>query len=466
MFAGSRLLLPVSINLVTLVPKPGRKEGHKTDSKILTRRFWLENVREPSLLRGIAVLRRSGSRKKRRPPVAARSGGAGAMEEQVGRKARCRAPGTRRGGCHPRGSGGVGAVRQWAGACCHPPGWWRSRERGTRFRLPSTGGAIAVRQEAEEHRAVHQRGPVPSHGTASEPLSWLRTERQCVREPDRDFNFFFNNKINKHKWKAAAPHGRLPHTKHKLKFQAWSSLLFHCCHSSFNPSEAPPWDSRPVSGAGVVHYQLLHRPRSVPTALGPAPLATYPHLPSAGRGVPTRLRSTPPPPLPGEPVRAAAAFLGVRTDEAREKEMEGWGVTEGREEKKKRWAVHSRCHAMVLDIFGGRPDAPPPPGGRRWLLQSRAAGSESPVPCSSPNMADGSRLRPPGERGRLLRSLSDGSESSVSPVLLLLQHHRLRQPLAISVSSCCPISSAQRSPSAARARWQHVPPSSRVSAPM
>ncbi len=60
------------------------------------------------------------------------------------------------------------------------------------------------------------------------------------------------------------------------KIQAWSSLVFHCCHSSFNPSEAPPWDSRPVSGAGVVHYQLLHRPRSVPTALGPAPLATLP----------------------------------------------------------------------------------------------------------------------------------------------------------------------------------------------
>ncbi len=27
----------------------------------------------------------------------------------------------------------------------------------------------------------------------------------------------FNNKINKHNRKAAAPHGRLPHTKHKLK---------------------------------------------------------------------------------------------------------------------------------------------------------------------------------------------------------------------------------------------------------
>ncbi len=43
----------------------------------------------------------------------------------------------------------------------------------------------------------------------------------------------FNNQINKHNRKAAAPHGRLPHTKHKLKIQAWSSLVFHCCHSSF-----------------------------------------------------------------------------------------------------------------------------------------------------------------------------------------------------------------------------------------
>ncbi len=111
----------------------------------------------------------------------------------------------------------------------------------------------------------------------------------------------FNNKINKYKWKAAAPHGRLPHTKHKLKFQAWSSLVFHCCHSSFNPSEAPPWDSRPVSGAGVVHYQLLHRPRSVPTALGPAPLATYPHRPSQAGGYPRdcALLLPSPPPSPG-----------------------------------------------------------------------------------------------------------------------------------------------------------------------
>ncbi len=62
--------------------------------------------------------------------------------------------------------------------------------------------------------------------------------------------------------------------KTQTKIQTWSSLVFHCRHSSFNPSEAPPWDSRPVSGAGVVHYHLLHRPRSVPTALGPASLVT------------------------------------------------------------------------------------------------------------------------------------------------------------------------------------------------
>ncbi|ROJ62520.1 hypothetical protein DPX16_21506 [Anabarilius grahami] len=35
--------------------------------------------------------------------------------------------------------------------------------------------------------------------------------------------------------------------------------------------------------------------------------------------------------------------------------------------------------------LGGRSDPRPPPGGRRWFLRLRAAGSESPVPCSSPS---------------------------------------------------------------------------------
>ncbi len=70
----------------------------------------------------------------------------------------------------------------------------------------------------------------------------------------------FNNKINKHKIKAAAPHGRLPHTKHKLKSRPGPLSSSTVSHSYFYPSEAPPWDSRPVSGAGVVLYHLLHRP--------------------------------------------------------------------------------------------------------------------------------------------------------------------------------------------------------------
>ncbi|ROL32972.1 Microtubule-actin cross-linking factor 1, isoforms 1/2/3/5 [Anabarilius grahami] len=74
----------------------------------------------------------------------------------------------------------------------------------------------------------------------------------------------------------------------------------------------------------------------------------------------------------------------------------------------------------------GRPDPRPPPGGRRWLLRLRAAGSESPVPCSSPSW--------------LLRSLQDGSHPTSSqehgirvsvPPVTMLQYHRLGQPLAV-----------------------------------
>ncbi len=142
MFAGSRLLLPVLRTLLHWCRNPGGRRDMLSEEALAAE--------------GIAVLRRSGSTEKRRPPVAARGGGAGAIEDQVGRKARCRAPGSRRGGCRPKGSGGVGAVRQEAGACCRPPCWGRSRERGLAAGCPQTGGAIAVRQKAES-RAVHQR---------------------------------------------------------------------------------------------------------------------------------------------------------------------------------------------------------------------------------------------------------------------------------------------------------------------
>ncbi len=77
--------------------------------------------------------------------------------------------------------------------------------------------------------------------------------------------------------RAAAPHGRLPHTKPKVKSRPGPLSSSNVVTPPFIPSGAPPWDSRPVSGAGVVHYHSLHRPRSVPTALGPAPLVTVPY---------------------------------------------------------------------------------------------------------------------------------------------------------------------------------------------
>ncbi len=121
------------------------------------------------------------------------------------------------------------------------------------------------------------------HSPVSSPTEELRipvyTGRRR-REPANIQNTF--NQINKHNRKAAAPHGRLPQTKHKLKSRPGPLSSSTVVTPPFIPSEAPPWDSRPVSGAGVVHYHSLHRPRSVPTALGPAPLVTmyitYLHL--------------------------------------------------------------------------------------------------------------------------------------------------------------------------------------------
>ncbi len=285
------------------------------------------------------------------------------------------------------------------------------------------------------------------------------------------------------------------HTKHKIKPRPGPLSSSNVVTPPFIPSGAPPWDSRPVSGAGVVHYHSLHRPRSVPTALGPAPLVTYPHRPSQAGGYSRDCALLPPSPLSrGEPVRAAAAYLGVRTDEARERRRkdEEWQRRErGERRKKKKSRSGSRTHCRsVLNQLSGSLAVPCDGTGPLWWT-ARCSSASWRTAVAPP--VEGSRQRVPRSlllpkhggwqqasasrrTGRLLRSLSDGShpsstqehgsESSVPPVLLLLQHHRFGQPLAVSATSCCPIFSAPRSHSAARALWQRVPPSSRVSAPM
>ncbi len=154
MFAGSRLLPPVSTNCVTLVPET-REEG--------------------------------GTRCQR---ALAAEGDRGA--EEIGQQEEAETAS----GCPKRWcwtNGRAGGTEGSLPCSWDEEGWLPSeRERRSRRRSPVGRSLLPSARLVEEHRAVHQRGPVPSHGTASELLSWLRTERQCVREPDRDFYFFFS----------------------------------------------------------------------------------------------------------------------------------------------------------------------------------------------------------------------------------------------------------------------------------
>ncbi len=174
MFAGSRLLLPVHINFITLVPE-SREEGGTRCQRALA-------------AEGDRGAEEIGQQEEAETASGCPKRWCWSKRRTVGRKTRCRAPGTRRGGCHPRGSGGVA------------PFAWRPKPAAIRhvWGGAGNGGLAAGCPRPEEpppsarrrrDRAVHQRCPVPSHGTAREPLSLLRTERQCVREPDRDFFF-------------------------------------------------------------------------------------------------------------------------------------------------------------------------------------------------------------------------------------------------------------------------------------
>ncbi len=291
--------------------------------------------------------------------------------------------------------------------------------------------------------------------------------------------------------KSGSPSRTTAAHKTQTKIQAWSSLS----STVVTPHLTLPKLLRGTRDRWVVQVLFI---TNYSTGLAPFPRLSAPphssHTPIAPRrpgGTPeTALYS---PPLGG----GRQGGRGVPGGKDRRGERKGDGrmrsdrEARGEREKKKKSRSGSRTHCRsVLNQLSGSLAVPCDGTGPLWWTArcssaswrtamaspSRAAGSESPVPCSSTNLADGSRLRPTGERRRLLRSLSDGShpsssqehgsEPSVPPALPLLQHHRFGQPLAISASSCCPISLAPRSPSAVRALWQRVPPSSRVSAPM
>ncbi len=271
MFAGSRLLLPVSTNFITLVPET-REEG--------------------------------GTRCQR---ALAAEGDRGA--EEIGQQEEAETTS----GCPKRwcwSNGRAGGTEGSLPCSWDEEGWLPSeRERRSRRRSPvgrsllpsarrrmAAGFGLQANDPGARQRVFRPTcssfAPAPPHRAATGGLRYfllpdllstaipLSSEGSLTACPSFLPGFGHQcNEVSRYGKKEAGTGEHLTHfnnkiNKHKLKFQAWSSLVFHCCHSSFNPSEAPPWDSRPVSGAGVVHYQLLHRPRSVPTALGPAPLVT------------------------------------------------------------------------------------------------------------------------------------------------------------------------------------------------
>ncbi len=202
----------------------------------------------------------------------------------------------------------------------------------------------------------------------------------------RTFNTF-NNKIKKHKWKAAAPHGRLPHTKHKLKFQAVGNSN-HCCHSSFYSFRS--------SSVGLETGEW-HRCRSLsftpPASLRshgsrPRPTRHIPPSPLAGRGVLPRLRSTPPlPPLPGGARQGGRGVPGGKDRRGERKETEGWGVTEKREGREKKKISVRFPDTLPL---GPQPTERLTRGAMRWYWTSLVDG---PMPLRLLAAGDGSSGR-------------------------------------------------------------------------
>ncbi len=176
-------------------------------------------------------------------------------------------------------------------------------------------------------------------------------------------------------------------TKHKLKSRPGplSSSTVVTPHLTLPKLLRGTWDRWVAQVSFITIYSL-----------GPAALATYPHRPSQAGGYPWDCALLPPFPLSrGEPVRAAAAYLGVRTDEVREKETEGWGVTEKRGEKKinKKSRSGSRTHCRsVHNQLSGSVAVPCDGTGHLWWT-ARCSSASWRTAMAPP--VEGSRQRVP-----------------------------------------------------------------------
>ncbi len=127
-----------------------------------------------------------------------------------------------------------------------------------------------------------------------------------------------------------------------------------------------------MSGAGVVHYQLLHRPRSVPTALGPAPLVTYPHRPSQAGGYSRDCALLPPPPLPGGARQGGRGVPGGK-DRRGERKEDG-RMRSDREERGERGQKKISVRFPDTLPLGPQPTERLTRGAMRWYWTSLVDG--------------------------------------------------------------------------------------------
>ncbi len=169
-----------STNFVTLVPKPGRKEGHAVRR---SPRCWGDRGAEEVGQHGEAETasgcprrwcwndRRSGGTEGSLPCSWVEEGWLPSKRE---RRSRRRSPGGR--SLLPSAMSGE---EQGTGDSLPA-----TLDRRSHRRPPGGGGALGRPPKMSSTIAWHREW---------EPLSWLRTERQRVREPDRDFFFFFSS---------------------------------------------------------------------------------------------------------------------------------------------------------------------------------------------------------------------------------------------------------------------------------